>query len=742
MPSTRQRACALVLAAATLTPWHPVAAEQPARCPQELPPPPRAATAPAADLPTQVLADEARSLKGNVTEFFGHVEFRRGADRLLADRAAYDKAGDLVTASGDIDFKTANGERFLTSELSWRPQTRTGFLGTGTFALRRPYARGGAERVDFLDRDHTRLTQASFTTCAPGQDDWFLKMSELELDHAEEVGTARHVWIDFLGAPVAYLPYFSFPITARRKSGFLFPSIGYSDKLGYELSVPYYFNLAPNYDATVTPRILTDRGLQLQNQFRYLTRQSEGRVELDVLPNDRQTGEDRTYGVYLHKHLFNPLWSGTVDLKGVSDKEYLVEFGDRLGITSQAFLPQNVEAAYRGPLWTFSGRATGYQTVDPLIPAAARPYERLPQLALASNPPGPPNAPQLHFESEWVRFRHDTNLSGDRLNLSPGVSLPLATSYAFLTPKLSVRYIDYRLDREQDGAPALTRNLFSLDSGLFFERDTDWGDRPFVQTLEPRLFYLKVPYRNQDALPNFDTGVPGFSFANLFRENRLIGGDRVADADQATVAVTTRFLDGDNGMERLRASLGRTYYFDDLRVNVPPGLQTPTASDLAGEVTAWFAGNWHVRSAVQWDEKLHETRASSSYLQYQPARDRILNVGYNFVRNATGQREVSLEWPLADRWRLRARSLYSTREDRNLESYVGVEYNACCWAARFTMHTRLVSNPTQTPAFEQVRAFLFELQFTGLSSVGRTPESPLRQSLFSFPQERPAAPQD
>jgi len=694
---------------------------------------------PPVDLPTEIRARELRSTLGDVGEFTGDVELRRGLQSLSSDYLRYEKSTGQVDASGDVTLLDHAGSRFETPETHFNLDTHTGYTGPSRFYLEDAQARGDAERVDFEGPDHTRLTRVRYTTCAPGQDDWFLKIRELKLDTEEDIGTAYHATVNFLGVPVFYLPYLSFPISDQRKSGFLIPQLGYSTKRGAEVAAPYYLNLAPDYDATVTPRYMSKHGLQLQNEFRYLTRNSQGRLELEVLPSDRQqNGDQRASGIYQHSQTFNPLWSGNIDVRGISDKNYLEDFSDHLGVTSQTHLPQNAELNYRGPLWTFGARAADYQTIDRTIPPAARPYARLPQLNLLLNRPVMPNRVNYYFESEASYFERDASVSGRRVGLSPAVGFPLANSYGYLTPKIGVRSLAYHLkDASVDESPSLSRGVFSLDGGLFFERDSRWGERRYTQTLEPRLFYLYIPGKNQDNLPNFDTGLPELTFANLFRENRFAGGDRIGDSNQITAAVTTRFIDEEDGSERARASIGRIYYFSDREVNLPAGTTSAAASDIAGETSATLVGNWHARANVQWNRQESHAQRYNYYLQYNPAKDRIVNAGKRFSRGELEQTDISAEWPIAGRWTFRGRSLYSRRDRHNVESYVGAEYNACCWALRLLAGRRLSFDANSAPI--QATHIMFELQLTGFSKLGRVPDSPLRESVFSFPS-RYAAP--
>lgn len=704
-----------------------VVAEQPA-CPSITSPASLRPSTPDTKLPAEISAREARTISDGLTEFSGNVELQRGGEKINADHLIFDRSADEALASGNVILNTGAGDRFETPEAQMKLGPHVGHTGAATFSLGLTQGRGDAERIDFEGRELTRLTKTRFTTCAPGQDDWFLKASRLDLDTATDTGTARHSTVSFFGVPIFYWPYLSFPISDRRRSGFLIPQFGYSDKLGGEIEVPYYWNIAPNYDATFTPRWIGRHGVQLRNEFRYLGRHSAGKLDIEFLPDDRVTEDNRAAGSYTHRHSLSPLWSALIDVRRVSDEEYLDDFGGPVADTAVTHLPQTAEINYRGKIWQFAAVASDFQTIDPTISTAARPYARLPQLSLNASPPGETNRPRVGLDGEWVSFQHETNIEGGRLNLQPTVSWPLANSYSFVTPKLGAYHISYRLDNAAptaDTSPGVTRGIFSLDSGLFFERDTAWGSRPYVQTLEPRLFYVYIPFADQDQLPVFDSGLPDFSFTNLFRENRFIGGDRIGDANQATLALTTRLLDDTDGTERFRASIGQTFYYDDRRVNIPAGTDTSQESDIAGEISARLIGNWHVSASVQWNEDDRKIQKGSFYLQHQPARDRIVNLGYRFVRDDLEQTDVSLEWPLGGRWALRGRSLHSLSDHRNLESYAGLEYKTCCWALRVFADRRV----SQTS--EQVRSVNLQLELNGLSRLGGAPDSPLAQGLFS-----------
>lgn len=705
-------------------------------------------TPPPPDAPTYITAEQLRSLRGGVTEFTGQVELQRGETRLTAEALRHDEATGVVEATGNLALDQAGGDHFETTQLRMRLDTHEGETGPASYRIvrgapaaapqppippaqqrraRAAVVRGDASKIVFDGPDRTLLSEVRLTSCEPGQDDWFLKAREIELDTAEDLATVRGVTLTFYDVPILYLPYLSFSISEQRKSGFLLPHVGYKTKLGLFVSEPYYFNLAPNYDATLTPRVMTQRGLMLSGEYRYLGPSSTAYVTADALPGDRLDGEDRYAATVRYQNTLTPLWSANVDLRGVSDKIFLDDFGPTARIATETHLPQSAELGYRGALWRFDARLAGYQTVDRTIPLPERPYQRLPQLALSAAPSAGPNKPRWQLDAEAAYFTRDSSLTGSRLNVTPAVSLPLSTSYGFLTPKAGARHIAYSLSEETASgsgtAPSVTSGFFSLDSGLFFDRNASWG----TQTLEPRVYYLHVPRRDQSTLPNFDTGIADFSFVSLFRDNRFVGGDRIGDTRQLTAAVTTRFLDRDSGAERLRLSLGEIYYLRDREVSLGAGSDSTATSDLAAEAVAWLANNWHASLGVQYDEAADELKKGGLYVQYHPAPNRIINAGWRFIRDQVGQTDVSLEWPAGGRWTYRARWIFSSREDRNVDSYGGLEYNACCWALR-VFATRRYSDLRG-----QVNGIEFQLELGGISRLGHVPESPLSQGLFSFP---------
>jgi LPS-assembly protein len=691
---------------------------------------------------THLRASRLQSQEDDFTELTGNAAVWRDGQGVRADSLRYQRRTSQADALGGVTITQPSGARFHTNEAHLNLSQRTGFADGGKYNLPGDWGRGDMERVEFLGPNRTRLSDARFTTCPAGQDDWFVHASRIDIDTKEDMATARNVTLDLLGVPIIYLPYLSFPISDQRKTGFLMPGIGYSSRQGTILATPYYLNLGPAYDATLTPRYMSERGTQLQTEFRYLGRDFVGQIDAEYLPEDKATGEDRAAGSVRHRQTFSPYVSGLIELRGVSDKDYVNDFGDNLSVTSETHLPQIAEINYRGPLWTATARAADYQTVDRTIAPGDRPYARLPQLLVNGNVPSDAaRGLRYRFDGELVHFERESSVTGQRAHLSPSITFGRSRPWGFINTEIGMHHISYALQETSQEDPSVTAPFASIDAGLYAERPFTVGDSAFTHTIEPRVYYLHVPFRKQDHLPNFDTSAPDFSFANLFRNNRFVGGDRIGDADQLTFALTSRLLNDRDGSEWLRGSIGQIRYFDERRVNVPAGIVEDTTSDLVAEAVAWLPRNWHVRTNVQWSPELHSAARGTFYLQHQPGTDRILNLGYRLIRSELEQTDVSFEWPLGGRWTARGRSLYSVKDNENIESYVGLQYHACCWMVRLYTARQLTQTTEDAAQLTEQRASVrIEFELSGLGRGGTPAESPLKQSLYAFPRPGPSTP--
>lgn len=721
---------------------------RPASCPApvESPAPPASSFTDeeAEDGRVHVIADEADAKLKETFSFRGQVELRRGPLQVFADELIFNQLDNTVAASGHVRLNKQGGEAISSPQLNYEFDTERGDTRDAEFVLADDQGRGRAGRIRFIGRDALAFESVRYTTCPVGQNDWFLRASELTLDKARETGTAWHAWVEFMHVPIFYSPYLTFPITDERKSGLLPPRIGHHSQAGFFVTLPYYFNIAPNYDDTLTPRYLSERGLQLLNEFRYLGKNQGGMLDLQILPNDRVTRDDRWAGFWRHHHRFSSTWTGATDVQWVSDNNYFIDLGTTSNESSRTHLPRFARVDYGGSIWRFATLVSNFQTIDTTIPLAEQPYQRLPQLLLRANAPRGPNRLQYGLDGEWTYFYRQASVTGHRLDLLPSVSWPLRTSYFYLTPRAGYRYTSWQLtdanDVDATGVaiardPGPERNLpiYSVDSGLVLEREDNWFGTAIHQTLEPRVYYVSIPYRDQDSLPVFDSAVPDFSFVNFFRENRFVGADRVGDANQLTAAVTSRFLDSTSGAERARVSLGQVVYFEDQRVNLPAGTVTQTSSDLIAEAYARIGQPWYLRSDMQWDNEARETRQFNFYLHYRPAPDRIVNLGYRLLNapppNVQDEQfDVSTQWPLTSRWTVVGRWNYSIPDSRTLQAYAGLAYSNCCWSIRLAGRHRLRPDGTEDDSI------LLELELSGLSRLGQgqNDESPLRRGRFIY----------
>jgi len=672
-----------------------------------------------------VSAERIESLKNNKVTLSGSVIIIRGDQRLLADKVVYDKSRSTLDATGNVRLETLSGDRFLSSNTFLELESNTGFSKIGDFTLRHGRGRGNAERIVFVAKGHIKLKVARFTTCAANKEDWYLKASEIELNNNTATGTARNSSLRFMGVPVFYTPYMSFPLGDHRRSGFLLPEFGNTDTVGTYVTVPYYWNIAPNYDATFKPRYMSRRGIQLQSEFRYLGKQFQGTAELEVLPNDAVTGTARLGAAYKHQHQIDPYWNASADIGWVGDNDYFNDFATQLSSTSQSHLPQKIETKYQRNNWKLAASVSSFQTIDKAVAATEYPYTRLPQVTADWSPSSRNGQLNYSLHTSTTDFRHDTKESARRLHLRPSVSYPVEKEYGHLIPRFSL-YSSTYTNRTAGTDASVIVPVSSVDSGLIFERSLGKGSDAMIQTLEPRLFLVYAPYIFQDSLPSFDTSVPTFSFNSLFHENRFIGSDRVGDARQMTLALTSRLIDSESGNQRLSASIGQTFYFADRKVNIPGGTVTESQSDVAAEVSAWLGQHWYARSTLQWRPQTGGLEKNNQYLQYQPGKKSIVNLGYRFENSTQELIDISTQWPIAKKWTLLARSQYSLKDQRNQDSYAGLMYDTCCWSLRAMMSRRVDQNSTQ------INSLSFQIVFKGLAGFesGIASATPLEQSVF------------
>jgi LPS-assembly protein len=724
----------------------------------------------------------------------GGVTVRQDERRVAADTVSYDHTSGRIDVRGSVEFEDTKVR--IKGDTGTYETTGDASFGDADFRLLDRKGRGHAAEIGVKRQGRISLDLVRYTTCPVGSNDWMLQASRITLDTVREVGTGRGVWLQVRGVPVVYLPYISFPLGDQRKSGFLFPTIGHSRSNGVQLATPYYFNLAPNYDLTLTPELLSARGVELGGQLRFLTAASRGEFDGVFLPDDSITHDNRAY---LHFRDITDLSRHMrldTDLTSVSDSTYFENFAVGSEETSVTFLERRLDLFYADDVWRIRAQLQNFQTIDVSgVPSAVlyngmltsqRPYSSLPEIDAHALFPLWDSPLEVAVDTQVVNFLRDIGPNGLRVDLSPELRWSQRAAGYFFVPAVGWHFTQYDLNGVAAGLPdAPTREVpyGRLDTGLVFERDAgSRGQRS--ETLEPRLVYSFVPYRNQDELPIFDTALPDPNLTELFRTNRFVGGDRIGDANQLSFGLTTRLFDQVTGLQYISATLGQTHYFSEPRVGLPciplsqtalgagalpgtpaylgstalPGAvaqsadvqcvslpgQAPTdfrGSDIIGQVALTAFKNWTVNLDYQWNPYTSITDKYEVGVLYKPEAARLVNVSYRYQRGILDQWDGSFEWPIAGHWNTVGRYVYSIRDRQPIEEVAGIEYKSCCWAVQLVQR-RFVSTfaqPDGQPgALNSSVALQFEL--TGLSAVQRSAQSYLERAIRGYELGAPLAP--
>jgi LPS-assembly protein len=662
------------------------------------------------------------------------VELRQPGLRVNADTLHYDQQLDAVDAKGNVRLQNTAGV-MKGPDLHLNLADKTGGMSTPEYAIATEHAHGRAQQLTFLGENQYTMTDARYSTCDVGKEAWWLRASEMEINRTTNTGVGYNTWIEFQGVPILYTPYISFPLQKQRKSGILTPTFGTTGNSGAELSLPYYWNIAPNYDATITPRFMTKRGLQLGGEFRYLQPNYAGELQGDWLPHDNVAGKTRSAFRLIHDQNFGHGLSGNLNVQKVSDNDYFRDLSSIVAVTSQTTLPREGSLNYGNGPWTAGVKVQRFQTLQDALNPITPPYERVPQITAAYTKLDAFGFADVRAATEYVAFDHPTNVRGARFTFNPAFSVPLTRAYGYITPKFGVHYTQYQLDHSTTGLPNATRTLpiFSLDSGLTFERETQFSGQAFTQTLEPRLYYLNVPYKDQSQIPNFDSGEADFNFAQIFSENRFTGGDRISDANQVTLALTTRFLESATGQERLRAAVAQRYFFRAPKVTLTSAAPTDKRSDFLASIGGQISPAWSMDTAWQYNPNNSHTEKFNIGARYNPAAGKVLNMAYRLNRNTLRQFDVSGQWPIATNWQIVGRWNYSIQDRKPLETLAGFEYQAGCWAVRVVAHR------FQTGTQKATDAIFMQLELSGLAGLGTNPLNVLKQNIGGFTQSKPQA---
>lgn len=689
----------------------------------------------------------------------GDVVLRQASMQVEADEATLHQAENRGELKGNVRLRD-NGMLVVGDRAEIQLDNGEAKVENAEYVIHKGHVRGSALYAKREESAVVRLKDGTYTRCEPGSNAWHLKGNNVKLDPATGFGTATNVTLRVKDIPVFYTPYIYFPIDDRRQSGFLAPSLSSSSDNGFTLSTPYYFNLAPNYDATLYPTYMAKRGMLLEGEFRYLTKGSEGQFGaswLDDQNDDRKLQSDyedqRWMYNWQHKGGLDERLLAEVDYTDISDPYYFQDLSSDLeNLETPDFLNQRGTLTWRGDSYTARLNAHAYEATSVID---ITPYERLPQLTLDGKLPVQPGGLNMFYATEYVRFDrdlrsgnfidedgvaeawYDNNVfgldraTGDRIHVEPGISLPVENAWGYIKPSLKYAYTQYDLDLDSIGkaqagsdfedSPDRGVAIASVDSGLYFDRNTSWFGNSYRQTLEPRAFYLYVPEEDQDDIPVFDTSEPSFNYSSLWRDNRFSGRDRFGDENKLSLGVTSRWIES-NGFERQRFSIGQAVYFADRKVTMPDRTGTlKDRDDYQSDVSPYaleylyrFNRDWRLSSDFNWDPDSHQTRSGSLMFHYQPEDEpnKVVNLGYRYRNDtmrydqATGnwvygndfgvegqpnyvedyykiqQHDFSVIWPIVPQWSVIARWQHDYAQNRTLEAFGGFEYDSCCWKLR------------------------------------------------------------
>jgi len=691
-------------------------------------------------LPVEIESAGAEVTVRGEARLKGPVRVQQGPRTLTAGEATYQDSTRSVDVSEAVTYQ--DSQLTLAGDTgTWNPNG-TGEFKNADFLLSQRASHGHAADIKLSADGKLALTDVSYTACPAGRPDWMLRAGRVDIEQATQEGTAHDMTLDVRGIPVLYLPLMSFPVGDARKSGFLFPMIGETSTSGLAIATPYYWNLAPNYDATLTPGYLSLRGATLGSEFRFLTDNSRGTVESDWIPNDIKANSDRGYFKFGERTDFSPHLRLDTNLAYVTDSHYFEDFGSGSDATSVTYLQRAARLTYLDDHWQIVGLIDQFQTINLSIAPIDRPYNRVPEVDVRGHWNDDTGfGAEVHAQA--VDFVRGIGVQGLRGRFDPTVSYTWRTPGAYLIPSIGYETLAYALRNVDSGPTSLSISApkASVDAGLEFERDHG----TLLQSLEPRLLYSYVPFRDQSNAPVFDTATPDLNTIQLFKTDRYVGGDRLADENQLAIGATSRLVDLASGRQWLSATLGQIYYFTPPRVTLPTptvaGLPTPApttsvtppnSSDIVGQLDLSAYQNWNVAMGEVWNPHDHRADLTEILVRYQPAPGKIANIGYRFRRDLLEQVEGSFAWPVAGRWNLYAREVYSLQDHATTDAFAGFEYQACCFRLRF-----LTRHYVSTFNGDHNTSFTLQVELNGLSSVSGRSDAFLQQAIRGYSSANP-----
>ena len=742
-------------------------------------------------------ADESSASKNGDAVFNGNVEFSQLDKKILSDQAIWSQTNRSATFTGNVNIITPDlvmsGDRAYIND-SAQEDKKTAKIEQSEYSIPSTHMRGTAATINSEGESFIQLTDSTYTFCEPGQNDWDIKASEINLDRESGIGSAWHTQLRIKEVPIMYLPYYRFPIDDRRMTGFLDPTFSINGEIqASEMSVPFYLNLHPQVDATITPKELLDHGLLWQGQVRHLTSIfGYGELNYSELKNDRSylqdqteidsiTGDtvaidtprqDRWLINYQQRGDINENWHHRWVYNEISDNDYLNDTNSGLGINRETHMPTRGEIYFDKSVWHFDILAESYQTVDDTIALADRPYKRLPQLNLNFEPDsfsgltGSVKSQATQFKRDNDELTGTSAINGTRLVLDSSVSYTLEWPFAYITPKADYKFRQYQLEDVEQGlidsgyeeSPNIAIPKYSIDAGLFFERELQAFNSGYVQTLEPRIMHLQVPYYDQSNIPNFDSSATTFNASQLFRDYRFNGNDRIGDANQTTIGLTTRFLQDSNGTETFNASIGRIYYHEDRRVQLSGSTISEAdsrkkSSDII-ESTWNPYDEWRLYSMIEYGESPEVVGESSAYdilqkqfsIEYNDKLNHMANISLRENKSESiRQLDLGVFWALNDSWALigsRKKDLWNYESDQLkpvdpvIEALAGFEYQSCCWRAQFLYQEQSKRITDEDSNTDKQYGWLLRIELKGLASFGANPDDIMNQSIRGYSTRR------
>ncbi|HCB39262.1 MAG TPA: hypothetical protein DEP79_06200 [Gammaproteobacteria bacterium] len=703
-------------------------------------------------------ADRFDTLPDGTNVLSGAVVLKQGNRELYSEEIRLNRITRATSLKGDVKIRQ-EGMLILGDSAEINLNEKKLDVQNTEYVIHNIHVHGTAGRIYNPEERVLVLDNSTYTTCEPGSEAWVIKADEIQLNEESGWGEVSGATVELGGVPIVYLPWWTFPIDDRRQSGFLFPSIGSGDN-GLDFSTPYYLNLAPNYDATLTPRYLAERGEMLEGEFRYLSDHTGGTVGLGYMPNDQEYGDSRSLFTWQHKGTYqNDAWENRVDYTRVGDSDHFLDLDTTLNTSAKTHLDQKASLQYFGDHWNSNVLVRQFQTIDELIDDEDLPYRMLPQLRASGRYPFDDNRLQLGISGEYTYFDHPEEIvngptSAERVRVIPSLSYNYRRPWGFVVPKLSnyQRYYDLSQVDLVDNEATLTNNIFSLDSGLYLDRPFAFNNTNYLQTLEPRIFYLYSPYRDQNDLRLFDTAKTSFSFEQLFRENRFTGGDRIGDANQVSVGLTSRLINHDTGEEEVNVSLGQIFYLRDREVQLSPDddVEETTLSPFVARMSWLINRQWSWRAETQLDTQENNLDSVVTGFRYRDEFNNLININFNYYDSGAviadpesediKQSDISFMWSVSQRWGIIGRWGFDMKQQRSYDNIVGVEYESCCWRARLVNRRYLKESNDADEIVEASQGIFLQFELKGLGGLGGAVDRMLDDAISGYREREEARP--